>query len=62
MSIPTTSAPKVANGIAVVPSPQPRSKTCMWGRYPERPDDCFPGVAHERGNPGKVALLPQRFV
>src|SRR5262245_35407033 len=34
MSIPTTSAPKRARGIAVVPSPQPRSKTLSGGVMP----------------------------
>src|SRR3989344_5621896 len=34
MSIPTTSAPKRARGIAVVPSPQPRSNTLIGGVTP----------------------------
>ena len=40
---------------AEVQSPQRR-------RDPERLNDCFSGLTHERGNLGKVAFFPQRFV
>ena len=62
MSIPVTSAPKRASGIAVVPSPQPRSKARSGGVIPMRIHECFSRFTHEGGNLCKVAFFPQRFV
>ncbi len=46
MSTPSTSAPSRAAGNAVVPSPQPRSRTFMPGVDPEVGDERLTALAH----------------
>ena len=62
MSTPRTLAPAWAAGMAVVPSPQPRSSTSRPGVTPMRRTRSSPLDAHGGGDAREVALLPQRLV
>ena len=56
------SAPSLAAGNAVVPSPQPRSSTFMPGVIPSSFDQRLAALAHGCRDAGEVALLPERLV
>jgi len=47
MSIPHYFSPNMAKGTAVVPSPQPRSKTRSGVVHSKGFDECLPGFAHQ---------------
>jgi hypothetical protein len=61
MSTPSTSAPSFAAGSAVVPSPQPRSRTRSPGRRRSRAP-ALTAAAHGRCDPREVSLFPQHLV
>src|SRR5207247_4358508 len=61
MSTPNTSAPSLAAGNAVVPSPHPRSKTFSAADY-QLLDERLATLSHALRNASEVALLPQRSV
>ena len=62
MSTPSTSAPRRAAGIAVVPSPQPRSSTSSRCVTPIRSTSASPLSRMLCRDAGEVALLPQCLV
>ena len=62
MSTPRTLAPAWAAGMAVVPSPQPRSSTSRPAVDADAPHEILAARAHGGGDLGEVALLPQRLV
>ena len=62
MSTPSTSAPSRAAGSAVVPSPQPRSRTSSPLVMPSSLDQRLAALAHARRDAGEVALLPECLV
>ena len=62
ISMPKTSAPSFASGRAVVPSPQPRSKTLNPFVIPSPATSASPLSPHALGNAREVALFPERFV
>ena len=62
MSTPSTSAPSLAAGSAVVPSPQPRSRTSSPSVIPSVLDERLAALAHALRDAREVALLPECLV
>ena len=62
MSTPRTSAPSLAAGSAVVPSPHPRSRTLSPSVIPSVVDERLAALAHALRDAREVALLPECLV